>query len=405
MKPSPCIDSRHFSTAQAAVQAANPIHIIRRLSRWINTVGLTQARLLFTITLLAAAPAVQAQAPFCPHAPGPGCLYLPAASYGHMPLERSVTYTDASGQLREVGFLIRQPLGAPAPMPVVVWSHGGADGKSDPQHSMRAWSEVTARAGYFTVSIAHAHRGQDSRRQLCTAIGIVDDATCEVFKYLNWDRPHDIRTVLDELERLAVGDFAGQIDIERIAVGGHSAGSGGALTVAGAWRSFGGAPMTISDPRPVAFLAYSPQQPGSEGFFDTRFGEPRHSWFDITRPVLLASGDGDSTCSPGPEPGSCVGDTPHGRRIPFQRMPASQNKYQLYVHEADAFHTLFQLNGAKCPQLGVDAQRCDDIVRWLTSTTLAFLDAHLRQHAQALQWLQSDRIGTASGGVAEWQRK
>ena len=358
------------------------------------------------IVALGAAGSAFAQAPTCNQAPGPNCLYFPAATYAFTPFERSTVYTDNAGDQREVRFLIRQPLGAPAPMPAVLWSHGGADGKSSPANSMVEWSEATARAGYFTLSIAHAHREAGSRRRLCNSIGITDDATCTVFKYLNWDRPHDIRAVLDELERMtASGEFVGQIDMHRVAVGGHSAGSGGAQTVAGAKRIFVGAPVELSDPRPVAFLAFSPQQPGSEGFFDTSFQKERHSWTDVHRPVLTATGDGDSTCNPGPEPGSCIGDTPFGRRIGFQRMPADGNKYHLYLHDANAFHTLFELNAGKCPQLGVDPQRCDEAVRWLSSAGLAFLDAHVRQVPAALQWLQSDRIEQASGGIAEWQRK
>jgi hypothetical protein len=104
-------------------------------------------------------------------------------------------------------------------------------------------------------------------------------------------------------------------------------------------------------------------------------------------------------------PGSCIGDTPFGRRIGFQRMPADGNKYQLYVHDADAFHTLFELNAAKCGALNVDQAKCDEIVRWLSSTALAFLDAHVRQSPAALQWLQSNRIENASLGVVEWLRK
>ena len=365
--------------------------------------------LRFVVSALVAAIAVTssafAEAPTCNQVPGPDCLYFPATTYGFTPFERSTVYTDNAGDQREVRFLVRQPLAAPAPMPAVVWSHGGADGKSSPATSMVEWSETTARAGYFTVSIAHANRDPASRRRLCNSIGIADDATCTVFKYLNWDRPHDIRAVLDALALLATGELRGQIDMRRVAVGGHSAGAGGALTVAGARRIFVGAPAEISDPRPIAFLAFSPQQPGSEGFFDTRFQKARHSWTDVHRPVLTATGDGDSTCNPGPEPGNCIGDTPFGRRIGFERMPADGNKYHLYLHDANAFHTLFELNAAKCPELGVDQQRCDEAVRWLSSAGLAFLDAHVRQVPGALQWLQSNRIELASGGVAEWRRK
>jgi hypothetical protein len=363
---------------------------------------------LFTVcalALLAGAPAF-AQAPTCNQGQAPDCLYFPATKYGFMAYERSTSYTDATGQPRLVRVMIRVPTGASTPVPVVVWSHGGAEGKDSPAHSMADWSEVTAAAGYLTVSIAHAGRDPDSRRLLCQAIGIAGIETCKVFKYLNWDRPHDIRAVLDELERINTsGQFAGQIDLHRIAIGGHSAGSGGAQTVAGAKRLFVSPPVDLSDPRPVAFLAFSPQQPGSEGFFDTRFGKPRHSWTDMRRPVLTATGDGDSTCDPGPEPGSCIGDTPFGRRIGFQRMPATGNKYQLYIHDADAFHTLFELNEQKCAVLIVDQAKCDEIVRWLSSAGLAFLDGHLRQSPAALEWLQSNRVENASRRVAEWLRK
>jgi hypothetical protein len=370
----------------------------------VNTAS-RSARLFAAIAFVIASAAAHAQAPTCNQVPGPNCLYVPAASYGFTLFERSTVYTDNAGEPREVQFLIRQPLGAPAPMPVVVWSHGGADGKRSPATSMVEWSETTARAGYFTVSIAHANRGNDSRRRLCNSIGIPDDATCTVFKHLNWDRPHDIRAVLDALGLLSTGEFSGQIDMQRIAVGGHSAGAGAAQTVAGAKRIFVGAPVELSDPRPIAFLAFSPQQPGSEGFFDTRFQKPRHSWTDVLRPVLTATGDGDSTCNPSAEPGSCIGDTPFGRRIGFQRMPANGNKYHLYLHDADAFHMLFELNAAKCPQMNVDAAKCGEMVRWLSSAALAFLDSHVKQLPAALQWLQSKNIEQASGGVAEWQRK
>ena len=74
-------------------------------------------------------------------------------------------------------------------------------------------------------------------------------------------------------------------------------------------------------------------------------------------------------------------------------------------HDADAFHTLFELNGAKCVALLNDTFKCSEMVRWLSSAGLAFLDGHVRQVPAALQWLQSDRVEKASRGVAEWLRK
>lgn len=45
------------------------------------------------------------------------------------------------------------------------------------------------------------------------------------------------------------------------------------------------------------------------------------------------------------------------------------------------------------------------MVRWLSSAGLAFLDGHAKGLPDALQWLQSNRVENASGGVAEWLRK
>jgi predicted dienelactone hydrolase len=101
-------------------------------------------------------------------------------------------------------------------MPVVIWSHGGAEGKRDPANSMAEWSTVSERAGYFSIAIAHARRDGASRNDLCTSIGM-DSETCRLFAHLNWDRPHDIRTVLDELERMAMGELRGVIDMHKIA--------------------------------------------------------------------------------------------------------------------------------------------------------------------------------------------
>ena len=85
--------------------------------------------LVTAIVMFTAANPAFAQAQSCNQPPGPGCLYLSAASYAFTPLERSVFYTDNAGQPREVKLLIRQPMGAPLPMPVVIWSHGGTEGK------------------------------------------------------------------------------------------------------------------------------------------------------------------------------------------------------------------------------------------------------------------------------------
>ena len=349
--------------------------------------------------------AIFAQAPTCNQALTPGCLYFPANQTTFQTVTNQTTYTDNAGLQRTVAVAIRIPTGAPNPMPVVIWSHGGATGKTDPLNSMVEWSETTAEAGYLTISIAHTPRTDQERQQLCQSIGINDPATCEVFKHLNWDRPFDVRAVIDALVQMnQQGEFRGKIDVEHIAVGGHSAGAGGALSVGGALRNFAGTPVSLADPRPIAFLAFSPQQPGTEGFFDTDFKQPTHSWQPIARPVLIGTGDGDNACKAIEEPGNCQGETPSGRRSNFDRMSPG-NKYRIYVHDADTFHTLFELQTSKCATLGVNQTKCDGIARLLRSVGLAFLDSHVRQNAFANLWMQSNNVETASLGVAEWSRK
>ncbi len=366
---------------------------------------LSKSLIAIVAIILCGTGAIFAQSPSCNQALVQGCLYAPANQFAFQTATKQTTYVDNAGLQRTIEFAIRRPTGAPVPMPVVIWSHGGAEGKTNSLNSMVEWSETTAAAGYLTISIAHKPRSDQEREQLCQSIGINDPSTCGLFKHLNWDRPFDIRAVIDELERMNLqGAFQGQIGMNHIAVGGHSAGAGGTLSVAGAPRNFAGTPALFADPRPVAFLAFSPQGPGSEGFFDTDFKQPTHSWQPIARPVLIGTGDGDNGCKAIEEPGNCLGDTPSSRRSIFDRMPPG-NKYRIYVRDADTFHTLFALSTGKCSTLGVNQTKCDDIASLLRSVGLAFLDGKVRQNAFANLWLQSNNVEVASQGIAEWSRK
>jgi hypothetical protein len=331
-----------------------------------------------------------------------GCLYQPPQNT-FLESEGTITYTDVAGLPRTINLYIREPELPLERFPVVVWSHGGAHGQTDADRALKEWSEVTARSGYLTVSIAHSPRGEGERRDLCTALGITDPAECDGFKYLNWDRPNDIREVLTELERRnARGRLQGRIDLNRMAVGGHSAGSGGTLSVAGAVRVINGALRSFADPRPVAFLAFSPQAVTSEGFFDTDLHRPDTSWDPLERPVLVGTGDGDGACEPA---GDCMpgADPPYGRRAGFNRMPGG-GKYLLYIHDADAYHGAFGLD-PDCPAKGVLPGKCRAFAEWLTSGALAFLDAHVRGVGAAHFWLQNNYIIPASNQVVEWIRK
>jgi hypothetical protein len=352
----------------------------------------------FVLCILGATALLAEAAPNC--APLPSCLYVTPVNVNFTVSTSSVTYQDEASLARTVSFAIRSPNGLAGALPVVIWSHGGHEGHMNALTALREWGELTARAGYISIGIAHTPRSGFSQKLLCAAIGIAD---CTRFPYLNWDRPHDISRVIDRLAAMNVapGPLQGRINMNRIAVGGHSAGSGGALAVAGALRVFTDSPQALADPRPVAFLAFSPQGPVSEGFFETGFRFPHTSWEAISRPVLVGTGDGDNTCNVG---GDCLGTSPSVRRIAYDLMPAG-NKYLMHIHDTDTFLGLFGFNIAECVSRGVAPGKCNAFRQWLSSSALAFLDWHVRGSLAARNWLLSDSIGQASGGVVEWKRK
>ena len=354
-----------------------------------------------------------AVARFCTVAPGPNCLYAPSQTYDFRTLDTEIQYTDATNHLRTVPVAIRIPRGAPRPLPVVMWSHGGEPRTNpNPQAAMQIWGVASAAAGYLSINLVHLAResaaagpGGGSREDVCLNLPtpIADPALCQQFRIAAIDRPRDIAAVIDELENPSqIPRLRPLADTERIAVGGHSGGAGATQMVAGAVRFAVNQFLSLPDPRPVAFVALSPTAFGVSGYFDTAFNDDRHSWKLIDRPVFLATGDGDSTCSPNRL--FCAdGRTPSARRVPFFRMPATGDKYQLYIHDALAYHNMFLLQTAQCRP--ADQARCAEIVLWIRSSAIAFLDAHVRQLPAAVAWLNSNNIVNASNGDVEWTAK
>ena len=106
-------------------------------------------RLLAAASLACAGTSAQAQAPTCNQSPTPDCLYAPATAYT-VPTQPEIVetaYKDSGGMLRRVKFAIRRPANASPPLPVVIWSHGGPYGRSEPDDVMQEWSRATASAG------------------------------------------------------------------------------------------------------------------------------------------------------------------------------------------------------------------------------------------------------------------
>jgi hypothetical protein len=313
------------------------------------------------------------------------CLYQPA----RLPIEMmvsSISDPTRIGGTRNIPIAIRYAPTAPRPMPVVVWSHGGAGGHLDPTTSLDEWAIAAAEAGYFAVAIAHEPRDQASRLALCTSLGI-DMAGCATFKFLSYDRPLDIALAIDEVAAMSARpEWAGRLDLSKLAVGGHSAGAGGTLMIDGAPRDINGTSTLMSDPRPIAFLAFSPQAPGSDGFTED-------SYAHVTRPTLIGTGRGDDNPP----------DTAEGRASVYDLVQPG-NKARIFIEDVAAIHTLFELETDTCVNQTTLAH-CNEMRSWVRSAGLAFLDAHLRSSPAAIAWMSSTNLSAASAGVAEWSTR
>jgi hypothetical protein len=368
------------------------------------------------------------------------CAYAPAQLYEvGGTIERDFVYTDIAGVERTVRIEIRRPIGAPEPSPAVVWSHGGS-GRDTPVNVGVGWGEVFNRAGFVTIAIAHDGRGAEAARELCLALDFGDcelvscdagdvctrgtgpdeefgpcvaDPTlgggyCSFIKNLHWDRPNDVRAVLDWVEsQTAGGELDGIVDASRIAYAGHSAGAGSTMMVAGAARRYRNTTedLLVMDPRPVAFLSCSPQGPDDAGFTTSSFTRERCEELAapddrdgcFTRPhlVLTSRGDGGD-------------DEGENRRLSFDLAPDG-DRYLGYIAEQAAQHTTFNYETEGCERysrenaLGSDfPERCNTYRLWQRSAALAFLDATLRDSAEAQTYLESDNMSVLSGAALEW---
>ena len=320
----------------------------------------------------------------------PACEWTPTDRLEETVSTEELSYIDITGATRRVPIAIHRPVGALEPMAIVIFSHGGFDGKNDPTIVGTEWARVFTSAGYLSVHIAHVPRDASSRLALCAKFGVSTD-DCQTFKHLWWDRPHDVATVLDWLEEQAAGPLAGRIDASRIAYAGHSAGAFSTLQVNGAVRDFAGERPDLSDPRPIAFIALSDVGLNISGF-------PEVSYEGVVRPHLHLSGEGDDT--PGVDSSA---------RRPTCELEPPGDKFRGWITEEAARHTSFNFQTDECERYsstnGLDPERCRTYRIWLASAVIAFLDGYLRDDADARAYLESDNMVVLSGGVMEWDRR
>lgn len=258
------------------------------------------------------------------------------------------------------------------PFPVVVFSHGGGSSKDMYDRMADHW----ASEGYVVILPTHmdsATTGFDMKA-----------ASAKQMLDVIESRRRDLSFIVDSLGTLQekVPGLAGRIDTDRIVAAGHSLGGATALTVSG---------LVIQDPKTGERY----------GYLDDRFDalllitEPGHSpvmpedpWRAVPIPVFVATGSKDYS-------GQWQGP-PKNRLYTFApglTLPLGIPHHYLFVENMDHY-----IGGLICR---TDKGPPDpEALRIVNGASTAFLDAYTKNDRRALEFLESAKITTITGGRA-----
>lgn len=291
---------------------------------------------------------------------------------------RDLRWTDPVRQ-RTLPVRVRMPAGE-GPVPVILFSHG-LGGSVD---AGQFWAEHWASHRFAVLHLQHPGSdvsvSKDAKRP---AKALREAASTEQLMA----RTADVKFVLDEFERRRASNasedaWVRRLDLKRIGMSGHSFGAGTTQAIAG--QSYGRRGPALRDPRPRAFVAFSPSGRDATA---TSFAQ-------ITRPFLALTGSADG------EVGMGLGVPPKQRRAVFDALPPG-DKMLVWLTGAD--HMIFggspRLPGVAWntnPGPALDALHS----RIVRATTLAFWRAYLLDDAEARRWLRQ-KTGSYVGQAGE----
>jgi len=257
--------------------------------------------------------------------------------------------------------------------PIVLLSHGLGGSRDGFPYLGEYWSKH----GYIVIVMQHpgSDREAMTRRPGSPVAGSLGDA---INAENGQARVADVKFVLDELARRMEADdkLKGRLDLDRIALGGHSFGAHTVLSVAGRF------PFE-PEPRIKSAIAMSPSLPTATG--------ATALLRRIQIPMLHLTGTKDnSPVRPDFKPIE--------RRVPFDNINAPE-QYLVIFNDGD--HMLFS-GHARVLGLSRLEQEYQPIIQELT---LKFLDATLRKDADAEKWLNGIGYTELLGERATFERK
>ena len=257
--------------------------------------------------------------------------------------------------------------------PIVLLSHGLGGSREGFPYLGEYWSKH----GYIVIVMQHpgSDREAVARRPGTTVAGLMNEA---INAENGQARVADVKFVLDELARRMETDnkLKGRLDLEKIAIGGHSFGAHTVLSVAGRL------PFE-PEPRIKSAIAMSPSLPTSVG--------AAALLRNIKMPMLHLTGTkDDSPIRPELKPSD--------RRVPFDNINAPE-QYLVIFKEGN--HMLFS-GHARPFGLTQMERECQPIIQELT---LKFLDATLRKDTEAEKWLNGSGCTELLGDRATFERK
>ena len=293
------------------------------------------------------------------------------------------------------------------PFPLVVFSHGMGG-------SRRTFSETTefwASHGYVVVCPTHSDSLELQRRDdKDAAANFVKNPQSYTSRVDIEDRLADVKFVIDSMNTIEALPEAKQhllrIDREHVGMAGHSAGALTTQMASGVQvrglRGIDDEKLTLRERLKLRDVGDSRIDVGliisGQGTTTRLF--TTESWKKVPVPILVITGSNDTS------PAS--NETPEARKHPYEYSPGvakgGKPAYLLWIDGAT--HSSYAGKRTSRMLGEGDVPDIDMIVRLTNATTLAMLDAYLKNSEEANAWLANEKIiPKTSDGRAKLEHK